>query len=232
MAGEVERRLLVNYGVDPDCVAGLLPRGMRPQLVDGAAVAGICLIRLGGLRPHGLPRRLGLTSENAAHRIAVEWKEGGETRSGVYIPRRDSASLVTVLLGGRLFPGAHQRARFEVEESERQLHVALRSRDGIVDLDVTVEIEPNLEGSRLFADVAAASRFFEQGAIGYSPRRGGERLDAVRLSTDAWRVEPCRVVDARSSWFEDHARFPAGSAILDSALVMRRVPVVWESVSA
>jgi hypothetical protein len=232
MAGEVERRLLVNYRVDPGTVASLLPLGLRPQLVDGAAVAGICLIRLGSLRPQGLPSAVGLTSENAAHRIAVEWDEGGHTRSGVYIPRRDSASLLTVLLGGRLFPGAHQRARFEVEENESQLRVAFRSKDGTVDVDVTAEIEPSLEGSRLFADVAAASRFFEQGAVGFSPRRTGDQLDAVELSTNAWRVEPCRVLTARSSWFEDRTRFPAGSAVLDSALVMRRVPVVWESVPA
>lgn len=232
IAGEVERRLLVNYRVDPDAVADLLPPGMQPQLVDGAAVAGICLIRLGGLRPQGLPRAAGLTSENAAHRIAVQWDEGGRTRSGVYIPRRDSASLLTVLLGGRLFPGAHQRARFEVEESEHRLRVAFRSMDGTVDVDVTAEVEPTLDASMLFADVTEASRFFEQGAVGFSPRRTGDQLDAVELSTDAWRVEPCRVLSARSSWFEDPSRFPAGAAVLDSALVMRRVPVVWQSVSA
>jgi hypothetical protein len=37
------------------------------------------------------------------------------------------------------------------------------------------------------------------------------------------------VVDhARSSVFEDPATFPAGTAELDSALLMRSVPVVWE----
>lgn len=232
MAGEVERRLLVNYRVDPSAVAGLLPAGMRPQLVDGSAVAGICLIRLGGLRPKGLPRTVGLTSENAAHRVAVEWEEAGRTCSGVYIPRRDSASLLTVLLGGRLFPGVHERARFEVEETEQRLRVALRSKDGTVDVDVTVEVEPSLEGSALFADVDAASRFFEHGAVGFSPRRTGTQLDAVELSTKAWRVEPCRVLSARSSWFEDRERFPDGAAAVDSALVMRKVPVVWQSVPA
>jgi hypothetical protein len=45
----------------------------RPQLVHGWAVAGICLIRLGRLRPSRVPSAVGLRSENAAHRIAVEW---------------------------------------------------------------------------------------------------------------------------------------------------------------
>ncbi len=229
MAGEVERRLLVNYRVDPRSLTGLLPSGMRPQLVDGAAVAGICLIRLGDLRPRGLPRAVGVTMENAAHRIAVEWDEGGRTRTGVYIPRRDSASRLTVLLGGRVFPGAHHHARFQVEESEHLLRVAFTSTDGAVDVHVTVQVEPTLEGSGLFADVEEASRFFEQGSVGFSPGRDPARLEAVRLSTRAWQVEPCQVLSARSSFFEDRTRFPAGAAVLDSALVMRRVPVVWDA---
>lgn len=53
LAGTVQRRLLVNYRVDPDVIASLLPAPFRPQLVNGFAVAGICLIRLGSMRPAG-----------------------------------------------------------------------------------------------------------------------------------------------------------------------------------
>ena len=67
-------------------------------------VAGICLIRLRALRPRGLPAWIGLTSENAAHRIAVELEEDGQPCEGVYIPRRDTDRRVNTLVGGRLFP--------------------------------------------------------------------------------------------------------------------------------
>ena len=43
----MERRLLVNYRVDPELLAALLPAPFRPVLVAGYGVAGICLIRLG-----------------------------------------------------------------------------------------------------------------------------------------------------------------------------------------
>jgi hypothetical protein len=64
--GVIERRLLVNYRVAPEVAARLLPPGLRAQLVDGWAVAGICLLRLGELRPPHAPRILGRRSENAA----------------------------------------------------------------------------------------------------------------------------------------------------------------------
>ena len=229
MAGEIERRLLVNYRVDPAALTGLLPPQLRPQLVDGMAVAGICLIRLGSLRPRGLPPQLGVTTENAAHRIAVEWEERGSTQAGVFVPRRDSSSRLTWLLGGRVFPGAHHLATFSVEESDDVLQVGFRSQDGTAEVEVRAAVEPTLTGSRLFADVAEASSFFEQGAVGLSPGRDPSRLEAVRLTTHAWKVEPCRIIHSRSSFFDDPARFPPGSAVLDSALVMRRVPVVWNA---
>jgi hypothetical protein len=40
LAGVVDRRLLINYSVDPDVIAKVLPRPFRPQLVQGRAVAG------------------------------------------------------------------------------------------------------------------------------------------------------------------------------------------------
>jgi hypothetical protein len=36
-------------------------------------------------------------------------------------------------------------------------------------------------------------------------------------------------MSAQSSFFDDVTRFPAGSAVLDCALVMRQVPVSWNA---
>lgn len=102
LAAEIERRLLINYRADPGVVSALLPAPLRPQLVDGSAVVGICLIRLGSVRPTRWPKAVGLRSENAAHRIAVEWDGPEGRQTGVYIPRRDSNARINVLVGGRL----------------------------------------------------------------------------------------------------------------------------------
>src|SRR5262249_2541098 len=114
--GLIERRILVNFRVDADVLARLLPRPFRPKLVNGAGVAGVCLIRLKNIRPKFLPSFVGISSENAAHRIAVEWEQGHETKEGVFIPRRDTSSRLNMLAGGRLFPGVHHHADFQVQE--------------------------------------------------------------------------------------------------------------------
>lgn len=224
MAATIERRLLVNYRVDADTILPLLPDGLRPQLVNGSAVAGVCLIRLGHFRPAWFAPRVGHRSESAAHRIAVEWDAPGGVRTGVFIPRRHSASRLAQAAGGRIFPGVHERARVTATESDQSLHVTVESAD--LHVDVGVEIIPSTGfRSALFSDVDAASEFFRKDAVGLSPTRDSN-LESLRLDTEAWGVQPGRVTQLASSFFD---AFPSGAAELDHALVMRDVPVIWSS---
>ena len=229
MASRIERRLLVNYRVAPERLDGVLPQPFRPRIVAGHAVAGICLIRLGALRPAGLPGRGGLRTENAAHRIAVEWDGPDGVRLGVYIPRRDTGARLTALAGGRLFPGHHHLAAFSVRERGNDLRVAYTAHDDAAHVDVDVTVTGRWPGSALFASLDDASAFFREGAIGYSPGRAPGSLDGLELRTEAWRVEPVTVRSAVSSFFDDPQLFPPGAAVLDNALVMRDVAVGWRS---
>ena len=130
ITGVIDRRILANWRCDPSVLAKLLPAPFRPKLARGYGIAGVCLIRLQAIRPAWAPAGLGISSENAAHRIAVEWDESGTDgravlREGVYIPRRDTSSRFNTLVGGRLFPGVHHHATFDVREQGGRLHVGV-----------------------------------------------------------------------------------------------------------
>lgn len=227
MASTIERRLLVNYRTDPEVTARLLPAPLRPRVVDGWAVAGICLIRLGAVRPARMPMPSGLRSENAAHRIAVEWDTADGIKHGVYIPRRDTGSLLTTWAGGRIFPGRHHRAHFDVHETTDNLQIKVNSHDAAVRIEVHARATTTLDGSRLFAGTAPASGFFRCGGAGYSTTPDPARLDGVDLQTDDWQVTPVELTSVRSSFFDDPSRFPPGSAIPDCGLLMRDVSATW-----
>src|SRR4051812_6485613 len=163
--GVIDRRMLVNYRVRPEALRAILPSPFRPKLVEGWGMAGICLIRLKDIRPRGIPRMLGINSENAAHRIAVEWdseegpREGPSTslRTGVYIIRRDSSSRFNALAGGRLFPGVHHRAQFVVRESDRELQLGMKSDDGATVVDVRAAIDGTFPSNSIFPSLDRAS---------------------------------------------------------------------------
>jgi len=225
--GNIERRLLVNYRCDGEVVAKLLPPPFRPKLVDGFAVAGICMIRLTAVRPAFVPAAIGTTSENAAHRIAVEWDEAGKTREGVFIPRRDTDSRLNQLAGGKVFPGVHHAAIFRVWETGARFKVEMCSEDGLADIRVLGQIAQDLPASSVFRTLEAASEFFLGGSLGWSARPESGQYDGLELDCETWRMEPLAAENVQSSFFHNRKFFPPGAATFDSALLMRNIPHRW-----
>src|ERR1019366_952586 len=225
--GIIDRRILVNYRVDPDVLARMVPAPFPPKLVNGAGMAGACLVRLKGIRPRFVPSFLGISSENAAHRIAVEWDQGGETKEGVFIPRRDTSSRLNTMLGGRLFPGVHHHAAFQVDEKDDHFRVELNSDDRHTHLIVEGHVAQELPRSSVFGSLQEASEFFERGSLGYSVTTRPDQFDGLELRSFNWRVQPLAVDKVESSFFEDQTVFPPGSVEFDCALLMRGIDHEW-----
>ena len=226
--GLIKRRLLINFRVEPDVMRRYLPAPFRPKLHEGHAVAGVCLIRLENIRPAGFPNVLGLSSENAAHRVAVEWDgPDGQTHDGVYIPRRDTNSSLNTLAGGRVFPGVHQRSDFEIIDGNGRIALSMSSRDTRVALRVQATETSVWPTTSCFASLAESSAFFERGAIGYSATSDPCHFDGLRLETEHWAVQPLAIDSLEDSFFQDAANFPAQSVSFDHALLMRNIPHRW-----
>lgn len=231
LSGMIRRRILLNYRVAPAVVQALLPERFRPKLVQGQAIAGICLIRLEEIRPKGLPALIGISSENSAHRIAVEWEDDkGKAYEGVFVPRRDTGSRLNALAGGRLFPGVHHLSTFRVEEQSDRISmrvVAEDIEDPLVELEVS-EAE-GFPKTSVFTSLRQSSEFFESGCIGYSSRPDSCNLDGLLLKVPEWRVTPLTVHHVRSAYYDDPAIFPTGSLEFDHALLMRDIRHEWHS---
>lgn len=229
VCGVIVRRLLVNFRVQPDALARLLPAPFRPKLVNGFGLAGICLIRLEQVRPRGFPAFVGLSSENAAHRIAVEWTEGGKLCGGVFIPRRDTDAWLNRVLGGRIFPGWHQAADFQVDDDGERVRLEVCSRERAMTVSVTGRATTALPPGSVFRTLDAASEFFRAGAVGWSVASRPGCCEGLELCSEAWSVAPFEVESVSSSFFADTQSFPPGSVEFDCALVMRNLPHEWHA---
>lgn len=225
--GILDRRILANFSIDPDVLARLLPAPFRPKSINGRAIGGICLIRLKDVRARWVPSILGFSSENAAHRFAVEWESNGQLFEGVYIPRRDTSSRLNALLGGRVFPGAHHRARFRVHESDDHYSVELNSYDRATHVRVDGHPANGIPATSVFRSLGEASAFFERGSLGYSASANPSVYEGLELRMGRWEVEPLEVSCVESSYFEDSSLFPAGSTQFDCALLMRGIDHEW-----
>ena len=227
--GLIDRRMLVNFRVDAKVLAPQLPVPFRPLLVGGFGVAGICLIRLKGVHPIFAPAFLGLSSENMAHRIAVEWEEAGELRQGVYVPRRDTSSWLAHSLGGRLFSGVQHHARFDVSEEENRYSINVHSDDSLVHLTLEACVADEIPKDSVFGTLPEASHFFQQGSLGYSANAVDGQFDGIELCTSNWNFSPVTISKVQSSFFDDRAAYPEGSVQFDSAFLMRGVHHEWHA---
>jgi hypothetical protein len=228
IVGTIDRRILINYQADKEVIERFLPAPFRPKLINGKAIVGICLIRLKNIRPKGIPFPVGISSENGAHRIAVEWTAGKEEKEGVFVPRRDTSSRLNFLAGGRVFPGVHHLAKFTVKESNGHYAVAFKSSDGTF-LEISANETSVWDNQSVFGNQACASDFFRQGSLGYSPNKIGHGFEGLELATKTWEVSPLTVTNVRSSFFEDESIFPKGTIQFDNALLMRRIDHEWHS---
>jgi hypothetical protein len=224
--GYIDRRILINFTADPKAIEKIIPFPFRPKIYKGKAIVGICLIRLKNIKPKGLPDFIGVNSENGAHRIAVEWDENGVTKSGVYIPRRDTSLRLNTLVGGRIFPGRHYYAKFNVEENNGKFHIDFKSSDDTEILIDATETK-SFSDQSIFETLNNASDFFENGELGYSPNK--DKFEGLRLKAYRWEVRPLDVSKVKSSFFENEAIFPKGSVTFDNALLMTNIEHEWKS---
>lgn len=227
--GVIDRRILVNYRVDPEVVRPLLPPHCEPLVINGYASAGICLLRLKRIGVKHSPSFFRITSENAAHRFLVSFRKDGEMINAVYIPRRDTDSMLNVMLAGRLFSWPHYAATFHVEEDNDRYFVSMRSKDGCTQLAVDTQLSSDFPGDSMFDSLQHASSCFEGCAVGVSPSTNPGELKMIKLRTKTWNVRPLFVRSLKSGFFDDQSIFPRGSISFDNALLMQRIDHEWLS---
>ncbi|MGH3258230.1 MAG: DUF2071 domain-containing protein [Streptosporangiaceae bacterium] len=216
----MERRVLVNYRIEPGVLQAVLPAPFRPSLVDGYGVGSICLIRLAEIRPAGwLPVAPGLRLENAAHRIAVLADTADGPVPGVYIPGRYTSSRLVTLTRKLLFPRLRM-ARFHVQEKDGGYRIMAQSPDGKMRIAVTARIAARLPADSVFASLHQASEFFQLAQAGYSDTPVPGVFDGVALETSYRDKHPLLVNAVASSYFDDPCLFPPGTSTVDSAFAV------------
>lgn len=225
--GIIARRILLNFTVDPEVAQALLPKPLKIEIVGGRALVGVCLIRLEKVRPKGMPKFVGLSSENMAHRFAIKFSGTGKEEHGVFVARRNTDSAFVTLFGGRLFPGYHHSADFLVNETETGIEMKIKTEDDAADVYLKAIWTKKWQGSSVFENLEEASEFFRRAPCGFSFGRDGCTLEGLKLHAIDWHIDPLQVEKVSACYYQDLKRFPKGSIEFDHALVMRAVPHEW-----
>jgi hypothetical protein len=230
--GIIDRRILLNYRVNPKVIKSLLPHHLDPIVINGYASACICLLRLKNIGiKYSLPF-LRITSENAAHRFLIKWIDNGKEMHGVYIPRRDTDSVLNVWLAGKLFSWPHYMAKFEVQKGRGSYCLEMKSKDASSELQIKAELANVFPAVSMFDSLEHASACFQKCAVGISLSQKPNQLKVIQLKTRTWLVTPLHVQELRSSYFENSDLFPTDQIHFDNALLMENIEHEWHGYSS
>ncbi len=131
------------------------------------------------------------------------------------------------MAGGRIFPGVHHHARFEVDENQGHFCIRVQSDDGATHIDIDAHVEHVFPSESIFRSLDEVSEFFERGSLGYSATARNDQFDGLELKCTEWKVTPMVVDRVASSFFDDPIQFPLGSVEFDHALLMRGIDHEW-----
>lgn len=229
--GIIDRRILVNYRIDPYYLEKILPPPFKPRLVNNYGLGGICLIHFKKMRPTWLPSLMGTSSENGTHRFCVEWKKNGTLYNGVYIKKRFTNSRLHEFGGEKIFPGKLAFSDFKVSEKKGYYSISFKCKDGEYACIEAYEAD-QFPTNSLFKNIEEASKDFRKDQIGYSPDGKKNKFKGVKLNTDNWVVSPLALKRCESSLFSNPDIFPKGSVEVDHVLLMKNIKHNWENVGA
>ncbi|MBI3549213.1 MAG: DUF2071 domain-containing protein [Elusimicrobia bacterium] len=138
----------LNYAVEPDALAALLPAPLAPELHRGRAWVQVLMSSLRDMRPQGAAPLLGWCFYQASYRAAVVIEgEGGRRRRGGYFLRSDTNNDLMRAVGNAL-----REFKFHAFGSAQMMMA--REKDALV---LGVDPEPGPAGGKLLAvlDLAA-----------------------------------------------------------------------------
>jgi len=230
LQGVIARRVLLNFRADPKVVQRLLPEPFEVETYQRCAIVGVCLIRLQQVRPRGLPARIGFSSDNMAHRVAVHYPTAGKIKRGVFIWRRETDQRLVRIFGGRLFPGVHHGAKFLTAEDEEAIRMNVSSDDGETDVSFSACYSRVCGSGSAFKNLDEASQFFQHGDCGFSCSLHGHTVEGMQLKILQWDLKPLDVRLQKAAFYSNPFRFPQGSVEFDCGLMMRAIPHEWHQI--
>lgn len=218
--GFLERRVLVNYRVAPGVLERLLPPRTHLRLCRGVGIATVSLVRQSHVRPRFLPAALGLSSDSAVYSICVEGDGGRSSAADLVALRRETSSWFS----SRMLHGLYQHARFEVCDDIDHLRVRVTGDDGTPCIALDGMPTPQLPAQSVFRSLAEASAFC--GCPVGRPAQTALRLEGPLPACEA-KYEPLAISQLQVSFFDNTSLFPPGTAVFDSALVLRHLEHQW-----
>ncbi|MEM7367373.1 MAG: hypothetical protein AAF587_02160 [Bacteroidota bacterium] len=229
--GLIEWKILINYKVELGVLQRFLPQPFFPRSIRGFGLVGIAVTKQKGLRSVGVPLSVGFSSMIVEHQIAASWENAGKLCHGLYIPRRDTSSLLQMMVGDRLSGGMHHLSRIRARIRYDRYTLGMRSIDQQgVKVQLMAKLTDRFPMGSVMKELETAVDFFESGKIAYSPLYKKSVFEGIAWQAKDYSIQPLRVERLNGNYWEELAGFPAKSVFFDHALLIQGAPHQWNHI--
>lgn len=226
--------LSLNYRVDPEALAPLLPAPLQPEVHKGHGWVQVLVSSLRDMRPQGMPALFGTCFYQVSYRAAVTYRDPeGAPRRGGYFVRSETNHPVMRAVGNAL-------AEFKFHDFGAADMVMLRDGDR---LTVGVDPEPEFPSGKLVSVVDTRPRespppgscwsSLEElheplvecyDALGVDAEEG--HLYILTIDRDPWNARFVEPENIYSEYF-DVGPLGGGAGVLDSVLHLEQCRYRW-----
>lgn len=221
--------LTLTYAVPETVLQPLLPAGLELDTWGGFGFVAVALVQTRRLRPAALPGRLGQDFFLAGYRIFTRFKTPeGRSLRGLQILRSDTNRTLMKVGGNLLTHYNYHRCEATIGGGRDRLEMAVRSRDGNGDLDVSAYLDDqSLPAESPFPSVREARRFAGPRPFTFDYERETNAIITIRASRAAWDPQPVAVDVARITFFDQPA-FAGIRPRLAAAFHASNIDYRWE----
>lgn len=205
----VKERIIFTYRLPPEHLKKLLPvPWLMPQLVDGSAIASVCVLRLSNIVPGQVPTFLGARSISTARRYGV-LDQRNEGSPAVFVTERTTSSVLGSFLTAVGFSARHQHLPTRIRRDGHSSLITLGKEK------FRARVTPAQHwSSSLFPTIQTFSTFLAEGVRSYGTSRHAGRLTVLDLAKEDNGYVPLTAYEVGGSsvqpWLE-------AGAVLDNA---------------
>ena len=218
----------LTYAFPARILRPLLPPGLELETVNGCGFVAVALVQTERLRPAAAPAALGQDFFLAGYRVFTRFRTAsGRSLRGLRILRSDADRAVMVA-GGNLFTHYnYHRCDASIDASDAAVKVAVTSRDGHGDLELTAHPRQHgLPAGSPFGSVREALRFAGPLPFTFDYEAETHAIIAIEAARANWRPQPIAVDVRRMAFFEQPA-FRGCTPVLAAAFHVSGIDYHW-----
>ncbi|HEX8207050.1 MAG TPA: hypothetical protein VF587_13400 [Solirubrobacteraceae bacterium] len=186
VSARLEERFIFNFRLPPDELDRRLPAGwLKPQVINGWAVASFCVLKLGRMTLWPFPPLINIRTTSCAYRCGAIDAYDGKDEPTVYITDRNTDRGIIAATAPFIFSDTIPAVHAAIARSPGVIEISVSHLDGqrlfSADIDTSGPAEWQ---SEVFATLEDFVSFIKGGVSSWTPSTKAERLARVDLAKE------------------------------------------------